>query len=75
MKGYKKHIDINTAMSICLRNGIKVYPVINGRMFQIEVDDNGKITKFDKLVDGKSVANAQSKTYRHYALLILEKDA
>lgn len=33
------HIDINKAMSICLRNGVKVMPVVDGRGFVIHVDD------------------------------------
>ena len=64
-------IDINTAMSICIRNGIRVYPVPSGRKFKIEVDNNGTKIIYDKEIEGKYVANAHNKTYKHWALKIL----
>ncbi|CAL2084075.1 hypothetical protein [Tenacibaculum sp. 190524A02b] len=63
-------IDINTAMSICIRNGVKVFPVVKGRGFVINVEDNGKIIEYDKLVDSSKVATAMTKVYKHFALKI-----
>ena len=73
MKDYQPHIDINTAMSICITNGIKVYPIVSGVMFRVAVDDNGKIKTYDKLVTKSSIANAVAKTYRWYALQLKQK--
>jgi len=66
------HIDINTAMSLCLRNGVKVYPVISGRKFKIQVDNNNKLKTYDAVVDSSKVANAMHKTYVAWAKLILK---
>lgn len=60
------HIDINKAMSICIRNGIKVYPVPIGRLFAVEVDKgSGEIKRYDSLVSSKEVAAAVRKTSQH----------
>ena len=70
----EKHIDINSAMSICIRNGVKVYPVPVGRSFAVEVDfSNGKLKRYDALVNGKEVAMAVRKTYIAYSKLILKQ--
>jgi len=74
MKMKELHIDINKAMSICIRNGVKVYPVPVGRLFAIEVDKGAAIPKrYDKLVSGKEVAAAVRKTYIAYSKLILKQ--
>lgn len=65
-------IDISRAMSICLRSGIKVYPVTSGRKFKIEVNDNGSLTRYNKEVDTKHLNKAISKTYKHYAVEIMK---
>ena len=68
-------LDINKAMSICVRHGVKVYPVPVGKLFLIEVDKgNGKIKRYnDSLVSSKNVATAQRKTYIAYAKQILKQ--
>lgn len=73
MKTKELHIDINKAMSVCIRNGVKVYPVPVGRMFAIEVDKgSGNLKRYDSLVSGKEVAAAVRKTYIAYSKLILK---
>ena len=69
MKALK--IDINTAMSICIRNGVKVFPIPSGKKFKIQVDKNGTLITYDKEIDGKLVANAMNKTYKYWGLKIL----
>ncbi len=68
------HININKAMAICLRNGVKVYPVVKGRAFVIHVEDNGKVIEYDKKVDSSRVANAMTKVYKHFASKIKKKE-
>tara|TARA_B100000809_G_C15112830_1_gene521266 strand:- start:356 stop:607 length:252 start_codon:yes stop_codon:yes gene_type:complete len=67
-------IDINKAMSICIRKGVKVYPIPVGRLFAIEVDKGAAVPKrYDALVSGKDVAAAVRKTYIAWAKLILKQ--
>jgi len=74
MQTKELNIDINKAMSICIRNGVKVYPVPVGRMFAIEVDkSSGELRRYDNLVSSKEVATAQRKTYIAWAKLILKQ--
>jgi len=67
-------LDINKAMSICVRNGVKVYPVPIGRLFAVEVDRKSGIKRYDSLVSGKEVAAAVRKTYIAFAKLILKQE-
>ena len=67
-------IDINRAMVICLRHGIKVYPDVNGYKFNVCVDDNGTITKYEKLVTTNDINTALSKTYKAWAIEIIKKE-
>ena len=76
MKGIGKEIqiDINKAMSICVRNGVKVYPVPSGKLFKVEVYKEDDVTKiYDKAVSSKEVASAVRKTYIAYAKAILKE--
>ncbi|QOD60630.1 hypothetical protein H9I45_15020 [Polaribacter haliotis] len=67
-------LDINKAMSICIRNGVKVYPVPVGRMFAIEVDKGaGVFKRYETLVSSKEVAASQRKTYIAWAKQILKQ--
>jgi|TARA_R110000737_G_C14434205_1_gene460198 hypothetical protein len=69
------HIDINKAMSVCIRNGVKVYPVPVGRMFAVEVDKGDSNPKrYDALVSSKEVAAAVRKTYIAWSKVILKKE-
>lgn len=70
----KFDIAISKAAHICLRNGIKVYPVIVGRDFKIEVDNNGEILRYNKKVNSKNLNSAISKTVKYYALNIIKQN-
>ena len=73
MKTREVHVDINKAMSVCIRNGVKVYPVPVGRMFAIEVEKGAAVPKrYDRLVSSKEVAAAVRKTYIAYSKVILK---
>lgn len=68
------HIDINKAMSICVRNGVKVYPVPVGGSFHIEVVNGTALPKrYEKKVSSKDVAAAVRKTYIAWAKSILKQ--
>lgn len=61
---------------LCIKNGIKVYPIFkNGRWF-IQVDNNGKLTTIDKSIQQNEINVSMAKTYIHYAkkLTNLKKD-
>lgn len=61
----KTLMEINKAMSLCLKNGIKVYPVqINRKKIFIESDKNGKVTRYKKVLDNiKDINKAIESTY------------
>ena len=65
-------LDISKAISICLRKGIKVYPVVSNKKFKIEVNDNGKLKRYNKEVVASELNKALSNTYKHYAVIILK---
>ena len=68
------HIDINKAMSICIRNGVRVYPVSVGRLFAIEVKKGmEKPKRYPTLVSQKEVAAAVRKTYIAWSKAILKQ--
>ena len=67
------HIDISKAMSICIKHGLKVYPVPSGRMFKIEVDNNGTLKRYDKEVASKAINKALSNTYKHFAVQFIKQ--
>lgn len=69
------NIDINKAMSICIRNGVRVYPVPVGKMFAVEVDKGDlNLKRYDALVSSKEVAAAVRKTYIAWSKVILKKE-
>ena len=71
MQTKKLQMDISKAMSICLRHGVTVYPVVSGRMFKIEVNDNNKLKRYTKEIGPKEISKAQSDTYKYHAIKIL----
>jgi hypothetical protein len=74
MKVREVHVDINKAMSVCIRNGVKVYPVPVGSMFAIEVEKGAAVPKrYDRLVSSREVAAAVRKTYIAYSIVILKE--
>ena len=66
-------MDINKAMSICFKKGIKVYPEIKNKSFVVAVNDNNKVKLSDKLHTSKTINKAIVNTYLHIAEKI--KDA
>ena len=66
-------IDISKAMAICIKHGLKVYPVATGRKFQIEVDNNGTLKRYDKEVVSKELNKAMSTTYKHFAVQFIKQ--
>ncbi|TVZ55618.1 hypothetical protein OD91_0873 [Lutibacter sp. Hel_I_33_5] len=68
------HIDINKAMSICIRNGVKVSAVPVGKLFAVEVEkENSEPKRYDALVSSKGVAAAVRKTYIAWSKAILKE--
>lgn len=57
---------ISKEMSLCLRNGIKVYPVNVKSKWFIEVNNNNKITRFEKEVLKNEISLSMAKTYIYY---------
>ncbi len=58
--------DVSGFNYILIKNGIKVYPVGYSGKFKIEVDNNGKITTFNKLITQGEVNEAINKTIKYY---------
>ena len=77
MQQHEVYIDINAAMSICIRSGVKIYAVVSGpNKFKVQLDDNGQLQTFDKEFTGKDVATAVHKAWRWYAKkLKIKQDA
>jgi hypothetical protein len=69
--------DINKAMSICFKNGVKIYPVLSGRHHKIQVESNGKKQPpYDKILRNfKEVNDAMTSTYFYCAEKILKMKA
>lgn len=66
-------MSVSTATSICLKSGIRVYPVCVGNRFKIEVEfNNGRKKLYDKLVSEKDMHSAWRKTWIAYAMKILK---
>ena len=61
---------------LVIKSGIKVYPVSQDKKWFVEVDNNGKIKRFDKVVPAAELNEALAKTIMHYYKLLTEpKDA
>lgn len=67
-------MEIAEAMYICIKNNIKVYPIIVGYKFKIEVSINGNIKLYDKILTSKEVNKAMTKTYIFYAKKFFNKE-
>lgn len=66
-------ININKAIALCVENKIYVKSFKIGKKYCIKVDDNGGIVEYKKLVYDSQLHSAISKTWRHYAAIILNK--
>ena len=58
--------DVSGFNYILIKNGIKVYPVGYSGKFKIQVDNNGKLKTFDKLITQGEVNEAINKTIKYY---------
>jgi len=59
--------DVSDAMSFCFKNKIKCYPVSCGFGWKIQVDNNGKINTYSKILNDNNEKNdAVVKTYIHF---------
>ena len=58
--------DVSGFNYILIKNGIKVYPVGYSGKFKIQVDNNGKLKTFDKLITQVEVNEAINKTIKYY---------
>lgn len=66
-------LSVSMATSICLKQGIRVYPVCVGSLYKIEVEfSDGKKKLYDKLVSAKEMHSAWRKTWIAYAMKILK---
>lgn len=60
-------MKIDEAIKICLRNGVKVYPIYKSGKWYIETMILDKKKTFDKEVQNKDIDNAIKKTYVYMA--------
>lgn len=58
--------DVSGFNYILIKNGIKVYPVGYSGKFKIQVDNNGKLKTFNKLITQGEVNEAINKTIKYY---------
>ena len=55
------------AIKLCLRNDIKVYPVNVKQGWMIEVEQNKKTKRINKIIKNNEIDQAMKKTYIYYA--------
>ena len=64
----KKQVpDSSQAAHLCIKNGIKVYPVYINYKWYIHANINGFIKEFDKPIHQDEINYAMSSTYIFYA--------
>jgi hypothetical protein len=68
-----RDIDINKAIAICRRNGVRVESVVDGKKFYVKVIDNDDERVYDKPVYSDRIHAALNKTWRYWAAKILNK--
>ena len=73
MKTVEINIDINSAMSVCVRAGVIIYPIKKGDKFGVEVNDNELVITGRKEYGTKEIANACNKAYKYYAKKLIRK--
>jgi hypothetical protein len=56
-------MDINTAMKICLKQGVKVYPELKERAFYVAVNNRKKITLGNQRHTTATINEALIKTW------------
>ncbi|CAL2056082.1 hypothetical protein [Tenacibaculum sp. 190524A05c] len=70
-----KSIEISKAMSLCINNGVRIYPVISmGKYVKIEVNNNGrKHTYPEEFHRAKDINNSIIEKYKYYSNKILKQ--
>lgn len=63
----------NDVIYFVSKHGIKIYPVSKFFKWYIQVDNNGKIKTFDKIVTPAELNNSIAKTYQYYYKLLNDK--
>lgn len=63
----------NDVIYFVSKHGIKIYPVSKFFKWYIQVDNNGKIKTFDKIVTPSELNNSIAKTYQYYYKLLNDK--
>ncbi len=71
-QSYSHQIDCSKESYICVKKGIKVYPVFINKSWFIEVDDNGKKTRYEKAILQDEINNSIAQTYIFYSKKIKE---
>ena len=68
-----RDIDINKAIAICTRNGVRVESVPDGKKFYVKViDEDGEMT-YDTPVYSDRINAAISKTWKYCAAKIINR--
>jgi hypothetical protein len=57
-----------------ISNGIKIYPIYKNYFWFIQVDNNGKITTYDKRINQNEINDCVAKTIIHFYKLLKEKE-
>jgi hypothetical protein len=72
----KKNLSLSTETAdpkeiyFVIKNNIKIYPVFEKGLIYVEVDNNGKIKRFDKSVSKKEIDSAIALTVKYYYKLL-----
>ena len=56
-------MNISEAMSICFKNKTKVYPIVFGRKFKIQIDVNGQKTTYREILSSKELGKKTCSKY------------
>lgn len=74
----KKSNSLITASSqeiyFVIKNGIKIYPIFRNYFWFIQVDNNGKITTYEKRINQKEINDSVAKTIKHFYKLLKDKE-
>ena len=72
----KKNFNLSTIQAspeeiyFVIKRKVFVYPVFKNGKFYIEVDNNGKVKTFEKIVSIKELNDAVAKTIKYYYKLL-----
>jgi hypothetical protein len=54
-KAYRFEGDMNKEVNFLGKRNIKIYPVIHNKLFKIEIDNNGKKTRGEKVYSTNTI--------------------